>query len=51
MAVVKLLEKLCNRPIHWVAAIKFELCRIGDTVSARNTHAAIYDALRLMKDI
>jgi N-methyl-L-proline demethylase len=29
----------------------FELYRIGDAVSARNTHAAIYDALRLMKDI
>ncbi|MEN8891287.1 NADH:flavin oxidoreductase [Planktotalea arctica] len=30
---------------------KFELFRIGDAVSARNTHAAIYDALRLVKDI
>lgn len=30
---------------------KFELYRIGDAVAARNTHAAIYDALRLMKDI
>jgi N-methyl-L-proline demethylase len=30
---------------------KFVLYRIGDAVSARNTHAAIYDALRLMKDI
>jgi N-methyl-L-proline demethylase len=29
----------------------FELYRIGDAVSARNTHAAIYDALRLMKDV
>ncbi|SPJ28125.1 oxidoreductase [Falsiruegeria mediterranea] len=29
----------------------FDLFRIGDAVSARNTHAAIYDALRLMKDI
>ena len=29
----------------------FELYRIGDAVSARNTHAAIYDALRLLKDI
>ena len=29
----------------------FMLYRIGDAVSARNTHAAIYDALRLMKDI
>jgi N-methyl-L-proline demethylase len=30
---------------------QFELYRIGDAVSARNTHAAIYDALRLMKDV
>ncbi|TMV57665.1 N-methylproline demethylase, partial [Thioclava sp. BHET1] len=29
----------------------FALYRIGDAVSARNTHAAIYDALRLLKDI
>ncbi len=33
------------------AAGKFQLFRIGDAVSARNTHAAIYDALRLVKDI
>jgi 2,4-dienoyl-CoA reductase-like NADH-dependent reductase (Old Yellow Enzyme family)/thioredoxin reductase len=29
----------------------FQLFRIGDAISARNTHAAIYDALRLMKDL
>ena len=29
----------------------FQLFRISDAVSARNTHAAIYDALRLVKDI
>ncbi len=29
----------------------FQLFRIGDAVAARNTHAAIYDALRLMKDL
>ena len=29
----------------------FQLFRIGDAVEARNTHAAIYDALRLMKDL
>jgi NADPH-dependent 2,4-dienoyl-CoA reductase/sulfur reductase-like enzyme len=29
----------------------FELYRIGDAVSSRNTHAAIYDALRLVKDL
>ncbi len=32
-------------------ATGFQLFRIGDAVSARNTHAAVYDALRLMKDI
>jgi len=26
----------------------FQLFRIGDAVEARNTHAAIYDAMRLM---
>ncbi|PKP75876.1 MAG: N-methylproline demethylase [Alphaproteobacteria bacterium HGW-Alphaproteobacteria-6] len=29
----------------------FRLFRIGDAVAARNTHAAIYDALRLVKDL
>ncbi len=29
----------------------FQLFRIGDAVSARNIHAAIYDALRLCKDL
>jgi hypothetical protein len=29
----------------------FQLFRIGDAVAARDTHAAIYDALRLVKDI
>ncbi|MBO6918933.1 MAG: NADH:flavin oxidoreductase [Rhizobiaceae bacterium] len=29
----------------------FQLFRIGDAVSARNTHAAIYDAIRLVKDL
>ncbi|HLJ72899.1 MAG TPA: NADH:flavin oxidoreductase [Roseiarcus sp.] len=33
------------------AAGKFELFRIGDAVSARNTHAAIYDALRLVRTL
>ena len=31
--------------------VGFQLFRIGDAVESRNTHAAIYDALRLMKDI
>ncbi len=30
---------------------KYQLFRIGDAVEARNTHAAIYDALRLVKDL
>jgi 2,4-dienoyl-CoA reductase-like NADH-dependent reductase (Old Yellow Enzyme family)/thioredoxin reductase len=30
---------------------RFRLFRIGDAVAARNTHAAIYDALRLTKDL
>ncbi len=30
---------------------KYRLYRIGDAVSSRNIHAAIYDALRLCKDI
>ena len=30
---------------------RFALYRIGDAVSSRNTHAAIYDALRLVKDL
>lgn len=30
---------------------KFQLFRIGDAVAARNTHAAIYDGLRIAKDV
>ena len=30
---------------------KFKLYRIGDAISSRNIHAAIYDALRLLKEI
>ena len=33
------------------ASGSYQLFRIGDAVAARNTHAAIYDALRLAKDI
>ena len=29
----------------------FRLYRVGDAVAARNTHAAIYDSLRLVKDL
>jgi N-methyl-L-proline demethylase len=31
--------------------IKFQLFRIGDAVAARHAHAAIYDALRPLKDL
>ncbi len=30
---------------------RFRLFRIGDAVSSRNIHAAVYDAMRLMKDV
>lgn len=30
---------------------QFQLFRIGDAVASRNIHAAIYDALRLVKDL
>jgi hypothetical protein len=44
---------LAGRPqrLHTNALGAFKLFRIGDAVAARNTHAAIHDALRLMKDI
>ena len=29
----------------------YQLFRIGDAVAARNTHAAIYDALRLVRTL
>ena len=37
--------------MDWNDDASFWLFRIGDAVSARNTHAAIYDALRLVKDL
>jgi 2,4-dienoyl-CoA reductase-like NADH-dependent reductase (Old Yellow Enzyme family) len=30
---------------------RFRLFRIGDAVASRNIHAAVYDAIRLMKDV
>jgi N-methyl-L-proline demethylase len=30
---------------------QYQLFRIGDAVASRNIHAAIYDALRLVKDL
>lgn len=46
-------ELLANRPqtLRSNPDGAFQLFRIGDAVASRNTHAAIYDALRLAKDI
>jgi len=30
---------------------RYELFRVGDAVASRNIHAAIYDSLRLCKDL
>ncbi len=40
-----------EQTVHKNVDGSFMLYRIGDAVSARNTHAAIFDALRLMKDV
>ena len=43
---------LGGRPQPWdLAPDAFALIRIGDAISSRNVHAAIYDALRFCKDI
>ncbi len=44
---------LANRPQAIVRSPpgRYRLFRIGDAVSSRNIHAAVYDAIRLMKDI
>ena len=39
------------QPAAGDASETFNLYRIGDAVSSRNVHSAIYDALRLVKDI
>ncbi len=39
-------QSLCRNPQG-----AFQLFRVGDAVACRNTHAAIYDALRLVKDL
>ena len=39
-------QSICTNP-----AGRYQLFRIGDAVSSRNIHAAIYDALRLLKDL
>jgi hypothetical protein len=44
---------IANRPQTLVRNSEgtFRLFRIGDAVASRNIHAAIYDALRLAKDL
>jgi NADPH-dependent 2,4-dienoyl-CoA reductase/sulfur reductase-like enzyme len=39
------------QPTSTKAPSGFQLFRIGDAVAARNIHAAVYDALRLVKDL
>ena len=40
-----------SQAVHTNPDGTYQLFRIGDAVSARNIHAAIYDALRLVKDL
>lgn len=44
---------ICGASNAWMSLSggALELFRIGDAVSARDTHAAIYDALRLVKGV
>jgi 2,4-dienoyl-CoA reductase-like NADH-dependent reductase (Old Yellow Enzyme family) len=44
---------MANRPQNVVSNPdgRYILWRVGDAVSSRNIHAAVYDALRLMKDV
>ena len=44
---------LANRPQEIVRNPegRYRLFRIGDAVASRNIHAAVYDAIRLMKDV
>jgi len=53
LGAVNYTELLAGRPqtVSTNPAGEFILYRIGDAVAARNTHAAIYDALRLVKDV
>jgi len=37
--------------VHTNPSGRFQLFRVGDAISSRNIHAAIYDALRLVKDL
>jgi len=44
---------IVGRPqaLEFNASGAFQLFRIGDAIAARNIHAAIYDGLRLAKDL
>ncbi|MCB4770975.1 NADH:flavin oxidoreductase [Ancylobacter sp. Lp-2] len=42
---------VAGRPQRWTGANGYALYRIGDAWTGRNIHAAIYDALRLCKDL
>ena len=40
-----------GRPQRWAGQPGFALYRVGDAWTGRNIHAAIYDSLRLCKDL
>ncbi|MCS0497620.1 NADH:flavin oxidoreductase [Ancylobacter sp. MQZ15Z-1] len=42
---------VAGRPQRWTGQPGFALYRVGDAWAGRNIHAAIYDALRLCKDL
>ncbi|WP_029353273.1 NADH:flavin oxidoreductase [Bosea sp. 117] len=42
---------VAGRPQRWTGADGFALYRVGDAWTGRNIHAAIYDSLRLCKDL
>jgi 2,4-dienoyl-CoA reductase-like NADH-dependent reductase (Old Yellow Enzyme family) len=45
------LSRNAAQEVHINSAGTFHLVRVGDAVSSRNIHAAIYDSLRLLKDL
>ena len=47
----KSLKKGMNRLIKKNIDGKYYLFRVGDAISSRNIHAAIYDSLRICKDL
>ncbi|SON53611.1 putative N-methylproline demethylase [Hartmannibacter diazotrophicus] len=42
---------IAGKPQPWPLGQGYQLYRIGDALAGRNIHAAIYDALRLVKDM